>query len=70
MGGPYMKSTDNHTKRKALVEVFFCRELVSHSRITIAPQGSFLALHPHSPDTLAIMSTYVCMWQKRRSAIT
>lgn len=41
-----MKSADNHTKRKALVEVFFFyRELVSHRGITMPPQGSFLAEH-------------------------
>lgn len=38
-----MKSSDNHTKRKALVEAFFYRELMSHGRITIPPLGSFLA---------------------------
>ena len=38
-----MKSADNRTKRKALVEAFFYRELVSHSRITMLPHGSFLA---------------------------
>lgn len=43
MGGLYMKSADNHTKRKAPVEAFFYRELMSHGRITMPPQGSFLA---------------------------
>ncbi len=38
-----MKSADNHTKRKALVEAFFYRELMSHDGITIPPLGSFLA---------------------------
>ena len=38
-----MKSADNHTKRKAPVEAFFYRELMSHGRITIPPLGSFLA---------------------------
>lgn len=38
-----MKSADNHTKRKALVEAFFYSELMSHGRITMPPLGSFLA---------------------------
>lgn len=51
MDGLYMKSTDNHTKKKAPVEAFFYRELMSHGRITKPPLGSFLAGQKHTALT-------------------
>lgn len=55
-----MKSADNHTKRKALVEAFFYRELVSHGRITIPPQGSFLAGQKYTQPWHTDYDMHVC----------
>ena len=59
MGGLYMKSADNHTKRKAPVEAFFYRELMSHGRITIPPLGSFLAGQKYTQPSHIDYDTHV-----------
>lgn len=56
----YIKSADNHTKRKAPVETFFYRELMSHGRITIPPQGSFLAGQKYTQLWHTDYDTHVC----------
>lgn len=55
-----MKSADNHTKRKAPVEAFFYRELMSHGRITIPPQGSFLAGQEYTQPWHTDYDMHVC----------
>lgn len=54
-----MKSADNHTKRKALVEAFFYRALMSHGRITIPPLGSFLAGQKYTQPSHTDYDTHV-----------
>lgn len=55
-----MKSADNHTKRKAPVEAFFNRELMSHGRITIPPQGSFWAGQKYTQPWHIDYDMHVC----------
>lgn len=56
-----MKSADNHTKRKALVEAFFYRELMSQSGITIPPRGSSLEGQKYTQPRHTVCDMHVCM---------